>query len=796
MHFKNCSFIYFITILLLSPLLSINAQTISKPIEGKVIDAVTRMPIQGVTIHATAKCCCTEGMQACNCVSDVNGCFSLQFQCKAENAAMAMSGTPGEKMPFNPDSLYLTALNYETMAIALRPGATGQPVEIALMPTDNLLHQVIVTASRFRQNRADIPAAIGIVDSLTIENTKATQLDQLVNKVPGVFMVDLGNEQHEMSIRQPMTTQSLFLYLEDGMPIRTSGLYNHNALLEMNMAAMDRIEILKGPASAQYGPEAVGGAVNILTTNPPAAWGGKALVQADNNGYKRTDLRIGNSFGKLGLVLSGYYANRHDGPIDYSDFHKTALTLKANYSFSPKLHLENKATYIDYYADMSGSIDSIQFARKDFTSHYQFTNRKVTALRWVSTLNQSWNDHADSKLALMYRNNKTGQNPSYRIKDSKTDPGLATGEINLNSFESFVGLLQHRQQINWLQSQLIAGLSADISPSSYHANFIKITKNTAGDYAAYTSPDSLLAKYTTGINNYAAFLQWQMNLLPNLKITLAGRYDRFDYNFSNALPSTAVSGAPSADVHFGHWTPKVGFSYHLQRVGFYANYAQGFVPPQVTQLFNNVKVPFLKPQVFDNYEVGGWFSLLKNKLYADWSLYTMEGKGEIISVRNEDGSFENKNAGKTRHTGFEYGFHYQPVGSWDFQLSGTFAEHKFLEETQNGVDLSENQMSTAPHMLTNASFTYKPGFLKGLRIGAEWQQMGSYYMDDANTAKYDGFQVVNLRTGYDWHKWGVWVNALNLLDKYYADIASKSAYGYSYNLGNPFTLAVGLQYTF
>ena len=81
-------------------------------------------------------------------------------------------------------------------------------------------------------------------------------------------MVNLGNEQHQMSIRQPMTTKSLFLYLEDGIPIRTSGLYNHNALLEMNMAATKSIEVIKGPSSSLYGSEAIGGVVKLYYSGP------------------------------------------------------------------------------------------------------------------------------------------------------------------------------------------------------------------------------------------------------------------------------------------------------------------------------------------------------------------------------------------------------------------------------------------------------------------------------------------------------------------------------------------------
>lgn len=768
------------------------AQDTLQPIKGSVTDRNTGQPIAGVTIKFKTSCCCEENGANCQCISAANGSFSMQYRPSERCSNMQPDKTCGVQK----DTLVISAINYQTATLIRDHSKVNVPFTVQLMPADNSLEEVLVTAARFSQNRSDIPAAIGIVDSLQLARTKATRIDQLINQVPGVFMADLGNEQHEMSIRQPITTKSLFLYLEDGMPIRASGLYNHNALLEMNLAATTRIEVLKGPASAQYGPEAIGGAVNLISAKPPTAFSGKITVEADNNGYKKSSVRLGNSFGKLGVILSGYYANRHNGPIDFSDFHKSAFTLNSIYQFSPSLRWENKATYVDYYADMSGSLDSLAFAQKNFTSHYRFTYRRVKAFRASSILTKTWNPQSITKLSFMYRNNRTGQNPSYRIKDNKTDPLSAAGEINMNAFKSYVGLVQHRQQFNWQNSALIMGVNADISPSQYYAQFITIEKNDAGDYINFNNRDSLLTDYHTHIDNYAAFVQWQMDLVSGLRLTLAGRYDRFDYDFKNHLNSTAVSGAPSSKVRFHHWTPKAGLNYSLKQAGFYASYAEGFVPPQVTELFNNVKVPFLDPQVFHNYEVGGWWHLLKNKMNLDWSLYRMNGTGEIISVRNNDGSSENKNAGKTSHTGLELGISYKPGRQWNLRLGGTLASHKFRKETEGGLVLDGNHMQAAPGWLGNGIISYTPDFINGFHISLEYQQIGSYYMDDANTTRYKGFQIINLRTGYQFGKAEIWIHALNLLDQYYADVATRSTYGYSYNLGNPLTLAIGLEYNF
>src|SRR5690606_16002586 len=123
----------------------------------------------------------------------------------------------------------------------------------------------------------------------------------------------------------------LFLYLEDGVPIRPTGVFNHNALLEMNMAALSRIEVIRGPASSLYGSEAIGGAINFISLRPAAVPTGRISIQGNTAGYSRADFNVSGTFGKLGLGAYGYYARRENGLREHSDFDKLALTFKANY---------------------------------------------------------------------------------------------------------------------------------------------------------------------------------------------------------------------------------------------------------------------------------------------------------------------------------------------------------------------------------------------------------------------------------------------------------------------------------
>jgi outer membrane receptor protein involved in Fe transport len=734
---------------------------------GKVIDAATNEPVAHASIQIKNT---NQGT-----ITNNKGEFTLPLSDTANELVISSLG-------YFPITIINTSIQKQQL--------------IFLQANNNSLQEIVISASRTAQKRREAPVAIATISKQTMEDTKATRIDQLVNKVSGVNMVNLGNEQHQMSIRQPMTTKSLFLYLEDGIPIRTTGVYNHNALLEMNMPAARQIEIIKGPASSLYGAEAIGGAINIITQAPPAIITGQVSVQANNNGYKRTDIQVGKTYGKFGLLISGYYANRHNGPVDHSDFHKTGITIRGDYAISENTKWVNDITYVDYYSDMPGSLDSAHFANKDYSTPQTFTYRKVPAVRYKSQLFHQWNSNSSTQVSFVYRDNSVKQNPSYRVRNVAGDPSLAYGEINESAFNTYMLIAQHQQSFNFLNSKLIAGVSVDNSPSTYSSNFININRDGRGYYVSYATTDSVLSQYKTGINNLASYIHYEAEVVKGLKLTAALRYDLYHYNFENALPPSAFTGAPSTENNFKRFSPKIGATYNHKGVGIYANYSEGFVPPQISELYTGVKVPYLGPQTFYNYETGGWFSLLKNKLYADWSWYLLNGTNEIISVKNPDGSTENQNAGRTKHTGIEYGITYRPVNSLSIRFSAANSKHSFVEYIEKGIAYNNNELAGGPRFIANAEVMYKPVFVKGLRVSAEWQHIGPYYMDNANSKKYGGYDLLNLRAGYTIRQFEVWVNALNATNTYYSTYAGKSGSTLSYNLGDPREVTLGLAFKF
>ncbi len=662
--------------------------------------------------------------------------------------------------------------------------ASGQDTSYTQLAT------IVVSANKLKEKRIESPVAISILSPKTVDEAKAQRIDFLLNKVSGVYMPTIGNEQHMMSIRQPISLKGLYLYLEDGMPIRTSGLFSSNALIEMNSSNIHSIEIIKGPASALYGAEAIGGVVNILTTPVPSKADAFISTQITNTGFKKLDLSWGAPTKTGGWMISGAWTDQKNGITDYSDFNKKALSVKRTFRLNEKLKGYQNLQYINYYTQMTGSLDSIKFFQKNFGSQQSFTFRKIDALRFRQNLDYNWNTHSNTTFNFMYRNNTMDQNPAYSIA-STANPTKFKGQVNSNHFDAYVLDLQHVWSIPMLSSKIMLGGYWDITNQNLMANYIDIVKDTSiGKFTKYTYPsrDSLITNYNTEISNKAIYFNYIANLNKAIRLNMTMRYDNFEYLFNNLLPI----GTPSAKNNFTQFTPKLGLTYNQRWWGGYLNYSKGFVPPQITEIYNAIRVPYLLPQNFSNIEIGSWYQ--SKKLSAEISIYSLQGKNEIISVRQTDGVNLNQNSGATSHMGIEYQIRYQLAPSMDISLNGSNTKHKYLNTSIKGVDVSGKEMNAAPNLFNNLSFNWKP--TKLIRSSLEWIHQSAYYMDETNATRYPGFNLLNARFGLQFKKSEIWLNVLNLTNTYYSTMATKNfsvkgSSAYSYYLGEPRAITIG-----
>lgn len=758
-------------------------------IRGKIYDAETKEPSVGATVQLVSNA-------QVGTITNAAGQFEL---------------TSAEENPL----VRISMIGYEPQALQAGNG----PLTIALVPDAQEMQSVVVTASREATLRSETPIAISKLSPKLLDETKPTQLVEALNKVPGVLMVNYNNEQHAMAIRQPMTTNGYFLYLEDGVPIRPLGVFNHNALLEINQFALSSLEVIKGPASSIYGAEAIGGAINFIMQRPTAVPTAKVGIQFDNFGYRRLQVSAGARTGKFGFYIAGMRSEQTDSWMANSDYDKTTVNARLEYHFTSRTRLIGNFIAGKYFSNTAGSVDSVAFFSRQYVSTTDFTYRKSDANRSRLTLEHDWHSGSKTFVTLFNRNNEHGQNPSYGIRWNPTpsatnDPTKARGEINSNNFKSYGILAQHSQQFSFLDSRLIAGGMYDYSPNDYWSYQIDLNAQLRADSKSvehYTivqeRPDIQLADYQAKIRNAAGYVQYDFSPVKALRFSAGARYDRMSFTYDNYLENSDGS------TSYSKVTPKIGLTYELGKdKGLYANYSQGFSPPALTSIFrrkpNTEPAAFyynLKPARFQNYEVGGWAACWENKVYVDVALYQMNGTNELLSIRQPDNSTDYQSAGKTLHRGVELGLTVKPTQQFFFRFGGTNALHRFEDfqistrSTDQYQNLDGFDMPTAPRWSWNTEFYYYPAFAKNLRTSIEWQHVGRYYQNQINTFRYDAFDVLNYRIGYQWKGIEVYSNMMNIGDVLYSPSASRGNNATdrtTYTPAAPRTFVFGIQYNF
>lgn len=206
-------------------------------------------------------------------------------------------------------------------------GTPSQAQDSETLDTLVVSKEVVISSSRVPQTAAGSGRNITTISDRMINDTPAHTPDELLRYVPGVEVQSRGafGTQSDFSLRG--STFSQVLVLVDGMRINEPLTAHLNSNIPVAPSEIQRIEVLHGPAAAQYGADAVGGVINIITHtfgSQPAEQKTNAQVKA---GYGQADLKMGKGgfyhtnenarfsgggmwHQSLGQELSGGYKNR------------------------------------------------------------------------------------------------------------------------------------------------------------------------------------------------------------------------------------------------------------------------------------------------------------------------------------------------------------------------------------------------------------------------------------------------------------------------------------------------------
>lgn len=666
---------------------------------------------------------------------------------------------------------------------------------------------VVVTASRAATPLRETPASLGVIGRDAIDAKRPSFLGEVLNSIPGVYMTDLSNEQHNMSIRQPLSYSAVYLYLEDGIPIRPLGLFNHNALYEINLDGAGSVEVVKGPSSSLYGSNSVGGTVNFLTEAPSATPTARVGVQGSDQGYWRADLAASGTSGEVGGRIAGYTSKRNGGWQDYNDAEKDSLTGRGDWDISANTHLTGVITHNYLKTDMPGSLFANDYRTRPGYSYNHFTYREVTADRASLALSGDWFAAGTTTVTVYGRDNSTAQLPSYLIFNSAANPASATGRQNDSDFTSLG--LDARQVLDFdvARSRLVFGLNVDDTDNDYVEDNLAIDRDPAsGAYLGYTVTGNR-RDYTVDLSNRAFYAQYELSPVEDVRLVVGARQDDIEYDYTNHKTPSATTGAPSEVRDFDHVSPKLAAVWSPSPTqSFFVNLAEGFTPPEVSSLYGRLAAPDLKESVFRNEELGWRGHFLDGAVAVDLTAYRLTGEDEVVSFTITPGNSEPRNAGKTRHQGLEAGLNWTVSEEWALDVALARSEHEYRDyRVSAALDYSGNDIPAAPKWLGNMELVYAPGFMPGLTAALGWVHMGEYWMDNANTVRYPGHDLTNLRLAYTTGAWTFWAKATNLGDEHYAEIAASSYTGAgtynpntmdTYTPGAPRTAFIGVNYRY
>lgn len=236
-------------------------------------------------------------------------------------------------------TLQFSRLGFQTFFKVVE--SSDEEVMIILNTLDKQLDEVVVSGTLQEVSRLDSPVPVEVYKSSFFRANPAPSLFESFQNINGVRPQVNCNICNTGDIQINGLAGPYTMILIDGMPI-VSGLATVYGLSGIPQALIDRIEVVKGPASTLYGSEAVAGLINVITKRPENA----PLVSLDAFGSTwgevNLDLGIKSSFGKNVQSLTGINTFWYDTPIDNNQDGMTDLTLQRRFSVFQKLQITQK----------------------------------------------------------------------------------------------------------------------------------------------------------------------------------------------------------------------------------------------------------------------------------------------------------------------------------------------------------------------------------------------------------------------------------------------------------------------
>lgn len=662
------------------------------------------------------------------------------------------------------------------------------------------LNEVVVRGYATNRRLLETPASIGLLTRRDLNQRFGIPTPvAALNTLPGVRADERSPGSYRLAIRgsairSPFGVRNIKTYWNE-LPLTDAG--GNTPLNALDIRALGRIEVIKGPSGSLYGA-GTGGTVLFSGLAVPSGQS-SVEVSALAGSYGLYGNGISLQTGKNNSAISLTYNHlQSDGYRDQSALVRDNLSLTGSFAVSPKRTVSVLALYSDLHYQTPGGLTLAQYQANPRASRPATTTLPSTASQQAGIYQKvgylgfsheyRWNDRIQNTIVI-YGSTNDFANPYITNYEKRADQGLGGRTVTQIRFPN--GPLPTTFTIG---AELLRNFTAD-------RNF----GNRGGTPDTIQTDEELTARQST------VFLQTETELPARFRLTAGLSRNDVRYEFTRFLvrPTGNLPGvlpAPSLTRTFSPvWLPRVALLRTFgQNLSVFASIGTGYSAPSSQEVrpsaggFNDT----LDPERGTNYEIGLRGSAFASRLRFDIVAYQLQLRQTIVRRSDATGAEYFVNAGRTDQKGLEMQLSYDfiPAATTSqlslFRLwnSLTLTNYRFRDYQQGTTELSNNRV---PGVAPTTNITGLDLELKaGLYAHVTYQFLSEFYLNDANTVLLDPTQLLQATVGYRRNLGQRWTLDLyasgdNLLNRTYSLGYDLNAVGNRYYNAAPARNGVG-----
>ncbi len=707
---------------------------------------------------------------------------AVSGQMSAEQAIQRLLS--GSGLTFRRTDAHTLALEPQPTEGALNLGATT----ITSVMDQTMSYQPPPTSSVMRSSALlqEIPQTVNVIPAQVIRDQAPRNLDDALANVSGITQGNtLGSTQDSVMTRGFGDNRNGSI-MRDGMPVIQGRGLN---------ATVDRVEVLKGPASLLYGIQDPGGVVNMVSKKPELEQYNALTLRGSTYGDGKNGSGGGlDSTGALGESGLAYrMVLDHEDEDYWRNFGTHRETLVAPslawFGESTKLlvayeHREfltpfDRGTLIDprdnHPLDISRNrrLDEPFNNMEGRSDLYHFEADHELNDNWKAHFGYSWNRETYDASQVRVTAINTAKGTLTRSMDG-TQNAISTDRFTTASLEGKVNVLG-------MQHDLVFGVD-DEYRKIYREDLIRQKSLTTFSYlnpvygreVAGTTVSPADSAQTDRLRSDSLFLQDSIHLTDQWILVAGGRFQEYDQYAGKGVPFKA-----NTDSNGQKWVPRAGLVYrYTDALSFYGSYTESFKPNSTIAPLSGSSTVLdgsVAPEEAKSWEVGAKLDI-PGRVTGNVALFDIK-KRNVLVANSEGPVTIYSAAGEVRSRGLEVDLTGQLSDRWSMIGSYAYTDAEVTEDP----DYKGKKLQNVARNTGSLSAVYDFGTIVGgdqLRVGAGARYVGERAGNAVNDFDLPSYTVADAFATYDTKVEGQKVkfqlNVKNLFDRtYYTSAASR-----------------------